>query len=42
MVAVMAKAGLRVTEMCNLRWRDVDVHHRRLLIRHAKTAAAVR
>ncbi len=42
MIAVMAKAGLRVTEMCNLRWRDVDVHHRRLLIRQAKTAAGVR
>ena len=27
MIAVMAKSGLRVTEMCQLRWRDVDVHH---------------
>jgi integrase/recombinase XerC len=25
MIAVMAKSGLRVTEMCRLRWRDVDV-----------------
>ena len=24
MIAVMAKSGLRVTEMCRLRWRDVD------------------
>jgi integrase len=38
----MAKAGLRVTEMCQLRWRDVDVHHKRLIIREAKTDAGVR
>jgi integrase len=42
MIAVMAMAGLRVTEMCELRWRDVDVHHRRLVIRKAKTEAGVR
>lgn len=42
MIAVMAKSGLRVTEMCQLRWRDVDVHHQRLLIREAKTDAGVR
>jgi integrase len=42
MIAVMAKAGLRVTEMCQLRWRDVDVHHKRLIIREAKTDAGVR
>jgi integrase len=42
MIAVMAKSGLRVTEMCQLRWRDVDVHHRRLIVREAKTDAGVR
>jgi integrase len=42
MIAVMAKSGLRVTEMCLLRWRDVDVHHQRLIIGHAKTDAGVR
>jgi integrase len=42
MIAVMAMAGLRVTEMCKLRWRDVDVHHRRLVVGQAKTVAGVR
>jgi integrase len=42
MIAVMAKSGLRVTEMCQLRWRDVDIHHQRLIIRQAKTDAGVR
>ena len=42
MIAVMAKSGLRVTEMCQLRWRDVDVHHQRLVIGEAKTDAVVR
>jgi integrase len=42
MIAVMAKSGLRVTEMCQLRWRDVDVHHQRLVIGEAKTDAGVR
>jgi integrase len=42
MIAVMAKSGLRVTEMCQLKWRDVDVHHQRLVIREAKTDAGVR
>ncbi len=42
MIAVMAKSGLRVTEMCQLRWRDVDVHHQRLVVREAKTDAGVR
>jgi integrase len=37
MIAAMAKSGLRVTEMCQLRWRDVDVHHQRLVIGAAKT-----
>ncbi len=42
MVAVMAKSGLRVTDMCQFRWRDVDVHRQRLMIRQAKTDAGVR
>ena len=32
MITVMAKAGLRVTELCQLRWRAVDVHHERLIV----------
>ena len=42
MIAAMAKSGLRVTEMCQLRWRDVDVHHERLVIDEAKTDAGNR
>ena len=42
MIAVMAKAGLRVTELCQLRWRNVDVHHERLIIESAKTEAGRR
>ena len=42
MIAVMAKAGLRVTELCQLRWRNVDVHHERLIIESAKTEAGKR
>ncbi len=42
MIAVMAKTGLRVTEMCQLRWRDVDVHHEQLIIEQAKTDAGKR
>jgi integrase len=42
MIAAMAKSGLRVTELCRLRWRDVDVHHERLVIGEAKTDAGNR
>ena len=42
MIAAMAKSGLRVTQMCRLRWRDVDVHHERLVIDEAKTDAGNR
>jgi len=42
MIAAMAKSGLRVTAMCKLRWRDVDVHHERLVIDEAKTDAGNR
>src|SRR5262249_76456 len=41
-IAVMAKAGRRVTELCQLRWRNVDVHHERLIIESAKTEAGKR
>jgi len=42
MIAVMAKTGLRVTELCQLRWRAVDVHHERLTVEQAKTDAGRR
>jgi integrase len=42
MIAVMAKTGLRVTELCQLRWRAVDVHRERLIIEEAKTDAGRR
>ena len=38
----MAKSGLRVGEMCALRWRSVDTAHQRLVIEQAETAAGVR
>ncbi len=42
MLVVMAQAGLRVTELCQLRWRAVDVHHERLIVEQAKTDAGRR
>jgi integrase len=42
MIVVMAQGGLRVTELCQLRWRAVDVHHERLIIEQAKTDAGRR
>ena len=42
LIAVMAKSGLRVGEVCALRWRSVDTAHQRLVIEQAKTAAGVR
>jgi integrase len=42
LIAVMAKSGLRVGEVCALRWRSVDTAHERLVIERAKTAAGVR
>jgi integrase len=41
-IAVRVFAGLRLGELLALRWRDVDLGSRRLLIRDAKTAAGVR
>jgi integrase len=42
MIAVMVKTGLRVTELCQLRWRAVDLHHEQLIIEQAKTDAGRR
>jgi integrase len=42
LIAVMAKSGLRVGEVCALRWRSVDTAHQRFVIEHAKTAAGIR
>jgi integrase len=42
MLVVMAQAGLRVTELCQLRWRAVDIHHERLVVEQAKTDAGRR
>ncbi len=41
-IAVLVFAGLRLGELLALRWRDVDLGSRRLLVRDAKTAAGVR
>ena len=42
MIAVMAKSGLRVGEVCALRWRSVDSGHQRLVIDESKTQAGIR
>ena len=42
MIAVMGKTGVRVTELCQLRWRAVDIHHERLIIEQAKTDPGIR
>ena len=42
LISVMAKSGLRVGEVCALRWRSIDTAHQRLVIEQAKTAAGVR
>jgi integrase len=42
LLAVMALAGLRVGEMCALRWRHVDLARGRLEVAEAKTDAGVR
>jgi integrase len=42
MIAVMAKTGLRVTELCELRWSCVDLKRGQLVIRQAKTDAGRR
>lgn len=42
LLATMALAGLRVSEACALRWRDVDLANGRLRVTDAKTDAGVR
>jgi integrase len=42
LVAVMALAGLRVSEAIGLRWRDVDLARGQLRVRQSKTDAGVR
>ncbi len=39
--AIMA-GGLRVSELTHLRWRDLDLHERSLMVSASKTAAGVR
>jgi integrase/recombinase XerC len=41
-IALMGQAGLRVSEVCRLRWRDVDLDRQRLIITDAKTDAGNR
>lgn len=41
-LAVLSLGGLRISELLNLRWRDVDLASGRLHIRDAKTAAGAR
>jgi integrase len=41
-VAVLVGAGLRVSELCNLVWRDVDLRRGHITIADAKTEAGVR
>ncbi len=41
-VATLALAGLRAGELCELRWRDVDLAHRVLRVRGTKTDKAAR
>jgi integrase len=42
LLATMALAGLRVGEVCALRWRDVDLARGRLEVAESKTDAGVR
>jgi integrase len=42
LIATMVLSGLRVSEMAELRWRDVDLAGRRLRVAESKTDAGVR
>jgi integrase len=42
LLATLVFAGLRVSEACELRWRDVDLANGRITVGSAKTAAGVR
>lgn len=41
-IATLALAGLRAHELCNLRWRDVDLANGRIRVTASKTAAGIR
>ena len=41
-IALAAGTGMRRTELCQLRWSDVDLDARRLAVRQSKTEAGVR
>jgi integrase len=41
-LATLVFGGLRIGELCELRWRDVDLSAGRLTVRESKTAAGVR
>jgi integrase len=42
LLALLVFAGLRVSEACELRWRDVDLGSGRITVRRSKTASGVR
>jgi integrase len=42
MLATLVFAGLRIGELCNLRWRDVDLGSGKICVRASKTDAGVR
>jgi integrase len=42
LIATLVFGGLRVTEACQLRWRDVDLGSGRINVRESKTSAGVR
>jgi integrase len=41
-LATLVLTGLRIGELIELRWRDVDLAHRRIHVRDSKTQAGVR
>jgi integrase len=41
-IATLAASGTRNTELCGVRWCDLDFRHGKIRIRHSKTARGVR
>jgi integrase len=41
-IATLAASGVRNTELCDVRWRDLDFQHGKIRIRRSKTAKGVR
>ena len=37
LVCLLYSSGIRISEACNLKWEDVDIRRRRLIIRSSKT-----